>query len=74
MEQRKQWIECQVFPGMFSNERTVEVGSRSFFVEEGSLRNVKDEAGEVEVTIIEIEGKEWAVMPTSTRESFPLPA
>lgn len=74
MERRKQWIKCQVYPGMFSDERVVEVGDREFFVEVNSLRNVKGEAGEVEVGVVEIDNHEWAVMPTRMVEMIPLPA
>ena len=74
MEQQKKWIKCRVYPGMFSSEHTVEVKGRSFFVENKSVRNVKDNDGEVEVTIVKIGGREWAMLPTSTRETVPLEA
>ncbi len=68
----KRWIGCQVSPGMFSDERAVEVGGQAFFVEERVVRNVENGRGEVLVCIIEKEGQKWAVMPTSTRESVQL--
>jgi hypothetical protein len=75
MTKSKVWIECRVSPGMFSDERTVEVGGRSFFVEEGAVRNVgPDGRGEVEVTVVERDGKRWAVIPTNTKESVLLGA
>jgi hypothetical protein len=70
----KRWVPCRVYPGMFSNERTVEVLGRSFFVEEKSVRNVTDDQGELEVMIVEIDGREWAVIPTNTRDTIPLGA
>ena len=73
MEQRKQWLECRVYPGMFSDERIVGFGDRSFFVEEKSVRNEKDGHGEVEVRIFEMNGEEWAVIPTNYSDSIPLP-
>ncbi len=73
MEQPKQWIECRVCPGMFSDERIVGFGDRSFFVEENSVRNEKDGRGEVEVKIVEFNGKKRAVLPTNYSDSIPLP-
>ena len=74
--QPKQWIECRVSPGMFSDERAVEIGGRSFFVDEKSIRNAQpDGRAEVEVVILVREdGKRWAVLPTSSREAVPLGA
>ena len=73
MEHPKRWIECRVSPGMFSDERIVGFGDRSFFVEEKSVRNEKDGRGEVEVKIVEFNGKKWAVLPTNYSDSIPLP-
>ena len=70
----KKWIACGVSPGMFSDERLVEVNDRTFFVDEGSVRNVKEGHGEVHVTVFEIDGKPWAMLPTNTRETVPLGA
>lgn len=75
MDTNKQWIACGVSPGMFSDEREVEVNDRSFFVHEKSVRNVTDDGrGEVEVTIVERDGQKWAVLPTNTRETVPVGA
>ena len=70
----KMWIKCRVRPGMFSDELTVEVNGRSFFVNVGSVRKRVGDEGEVEVNIVEIDNKKWAEMPTNTRETVPLPA
>jgi hypothetical protein len=72
---KQQWIQCRVYPGMFSDERAVEIDGRSFFVEEKSVRRVAaDHSGEVLVTIVESDGHKWAVLPTNTRESIELGA
>ena len=73
MKLGKQWLKCRVYPGMFSNERIVEIGERDFFVEEKSVRNEKDGHGEVEVRIFEMNGKKWAALPTNYSDSIPLP-
>ena len=39
---KEQWIECRVSPGMFRDERVVEVSGRSFFVDEKSVTNITD--------------------------------
>lgn len=57
---------------MFSDERTVEVNDRTFFVHEKSVRAVSGDRGEVEVTVVERDGQKWAVLPTSTRETVPI--
>ena len=74
--QQKQWIECRVSPGMFSDERAVEVGGRSFFVDEKSVRNAQEDGrAEIEVLIVLREdGEKWAVLPTRFREAVPLGA
>ena len=75
MNKNKVWMRCQVSPGMFSNERTVEVEGRYFFVEAASVRNVgADGWGELEVTVFEREGRKWAVIPTNYRDSVLLNA
>jgi len=75
MNKAKVWMRCQVSPGMFSDERTVEVEGRYFFVEEVSVRNVgADGWGELEVTIIERDGHRWAVLPTNYSDSVLLEA
>ena len=75
MNKTKVWMRCQVSPGMFSDERTVEVEGRYFFVEEVSVRNVgADGWGELEVTIIERDGHRWAVLPTNYSDSVLLEA
>jgi hypothetical protein len=67
---KTEWIECRVSPGMFSDERAVELGERSFFVDEGAVRNVgQDGRAEVEVQLVERGGEKWAVLPTSSRET-----
>lgn len=74
-DHEKRWIRCRVTPGMFSDERTIEIAGRSYFVDERWVRNVAaDGAGEVEVTIVRDDGCEWVVLPTSDRESFVLGA
>ena len=70
MTSSKKWIECRVTPGMFSDERTVEVRGRSFFVEKNVVRSEKNGSGQVEVIIVEKNGEKWAVLPTPTRESI----
>jgi hypothetical protein len=75
MVNEKRWIRCRVRPGMFSDERTVEVEGRSFFVEPRSVRNTEpDGTGEVEVTIVRDGNREWAVLPTNYRDSVVLGA
>jgi hypothetical protein len=73
-QEQERWIACRVYPGMFSDERAVEVGDQSFFVNQDDVRDGADNAGQVKVTIIEIDGREFAVIPTSTRETVALPA
>ena len=70
-KRRKEWIECRVSRGMFSDERTVELGGRLFFVDEKSIRNeTEDASAEVEVVVLEKpSGERWAVMPTNSRET-----
>lgn len=70
-DSRQQWIPCGVSPGMFSDERVVEINDRTFFVNEKSVRSVEGR-DEVEVTIVERDGQKWAVLPTSAREMVPL--
>jgi len=75
VSQRERWIPCRVFPGMFSDERTVEVSDQSFFVQVESTRNVQEDGiGEVLVTIVERDGHELAVLPTNMKDSVPLGA
>ncbi len=74
METMSKWIQCRISPGMFSDERTVEVDDRAFFVNKASVREEGDGNGCVEVKVVEVDGQKWAVMPTSTRESIPLRA
>ena len=73
MEQPKQWLRCRIYPGMFSDERIVEIGERSYFVQEESVRNVKDGHGEVQIRIVKINGVEWAELPTNYSDTVPLP-
>lgn len=68
------WLDCQVFPGMFSNECIVEYQGRSYFVENTAVQKTKDNKGKVLVAIIEINGQKWGVMPTCNRETVPLGA
>lgn len=74
--QHMQWIPCRVSPGMFRDERAVELGGRSFFVEQRSVRNeLADGRAEIEVLLVERDGGErWAVLPTSSRETVLLGA
>ena len=75
MQHRTQkWIPCRTYPGMFSDELVVELDERSFFVARDAVRGQAGDHAEVLVTIVEIDGKEWALMPTSTKEAVPLPA
>ncbi len=76
MSNKTSWIQCRVSPGMFSSERTVELGSRSFFVEERSVRNVRaDGYGEIEVQILpQRDGRDLAVLPTEAKDLFFLQA
>lgn len=75
MTEKKQWIECRVSPGMFSDERAVELCERSFFVEKKSIRHEQNDGrAEVEVLIVERAGKRWAVLPTNFRETVLLEA
>jgi hypothetical protein len=59
---------------MFSDEFVVEVDDRSFFVGQDAVRRLDGNRGEVLVTIVEVDGGTWAVMPTTTRETVPLGA
>lgn len=72
--QQQKWITCKVFDGMFSDELVVELGDRSFFVERSSVRNRENDRGEIRVTIVEADGRKWAVVPTRTSESVLLDA
>ena len=75
MNRTKRWLRCEVSPGMFSDERTVQIDGRSFFVDQQVVRNVDEKGlGEVEVMIVEEADQRWVVMPTNTRESFPIGA
>ena len=69
----EQWIECRVSPGMFRDERVVEVSGRSFFVDEKSVRKEQGHF-EVLVTIIQTNGHKRAVLPTRLSESIELGA
>ena len=73
-QQNQEWIPCRVYPGMFSDELVVEIGDRSFFVSCDAVRKHEGDRGEVLVTIVEVDGRKWAVVPTSTRETVPLGA
>jgi hypothetical protein len=73
MELGKQWFKCRIHPGMFSDERIVEIGERDFFVEEKSVRNEKDGYGDVEVRIFEMGGTKWVELPTNYSDAVPLP-
>jgi hypothetical protein len=66
------WISCRVRPGMFSDERVVEVSGRSFFVEVGAVRQTSGDEGEVRVQIFDTNGKRRAVLPTRMSESVEL--
>ena len=70
----KKWIPCRVFPGMFSDERTIEIGDQSFFVDEKTIRNEHAGLAEIEVEIVRVDGQKWAVLPTSTKETVLLEA
>ena len=74
MEQQQAWITCNVYDGMFSDELVVELGDRSFFVKSSSVRNRASDRGEIRVTIVEADGRWWAVMPTNTNETVLLHA
>lgn len=74
MQQQQKWITCMVYPGMFSDELVVEINDRSFFVSRDAVRKRQGDRGEILVTVVEADGKEWAVVPTSTSETVPLGA
>ena len=68
----EQWIDCQVFPGMFSDERAVQVGKDSYFVDANVVRSGRDHAGKLRVIVVEgAGGKKWAILPTNMRDSIP---
>lgn len=70
---QERWIRCGAYPGMFSNEAVVEIEGHYYYVERDAVRNVVGERGELRVTIILVDGREWAVLPTNYRDSVPLP-
>lgn len=72
-QQKVIWVECKVSRGMFSDERLVEVFGRSVFVDDCYLRQ-EDGKDLVQVTVTRKDDGLWATIPTSTRESVPMPA
>ena len=59
---------------MFSDEVVVEIDDHSFFVPQTAVRTSEGNRGEVLVSIVDVDGRSWAVMPTSTRETLALGA
>jgi hypothetical protein len=63
------WIVCRVYPGMFSDELVVQIAEQFFFVERSSVRNVQAGAGELQVQVVHVDGVDWAVLPTTMKDS-----
>jgi hypothetical protein len=62
----EKWLRCNVFKGMFSDERVVKVGGgQSFFVHRDKIiEEGENHKGKVRVRLFETDNAFWAVMPT----------
>lgn len=75
MHSSKQWIDCVVAPGMFTEECAVEVRGRWFFVESRYVQAAsRSGPARLEVTIVEDGEGRWAVIPSPDRASVGLGA
>ena len=75
MSANKQWIPCNVAPGMFTDERAVEVEGRWFFVEARYVQAAQRTGpGLLEVVLFEEGGNRWAMIPSCYREAVALRA
>ncbi len=69
-----QWIPCRIYPGMFSDERAVEVGDRSYFVSQNDVKGasrVDGAAGQLRVKRVQIHGQPWVELPTTEVDTVP---
>lgn len=68
MATNQQWIDCAVAPGMFSDERAVEVRGQWFFVDARCVLQVEDRGPALLVAdVFEADGLRWAALPTTDR-------
>ncbi len=67
------WLHCQIFKGMFSDERAMKYDGLSFFVPQSKVRT-KDQSEQGEVLVKTFsEGSEcFAVLPTEYRAIIPV--
>lgn len=68
MATNEQWIDCAVAPGMFSDERAVEVQGQWFFVDARCVFQVEDRGPALLAAhVFEADGLRWAALPTTDR-------
>ena len=74
------WLKCEVHKGMFSDERAIVYRWRdgreeSTWVPADKVRGENGTIGAVRVKVYELDGVEWAMLPTDYSDSIvPAPA
>jgi len=73
----EQWLRCHILQGMFSDERTIVVYSKSGeriaeFVPKDKVVGEINEDGKLRVKVFQNNGTTWAVLPTDYSESIPV--
>ena len=72
-----QWLKCNVFKGMFSDELAVKVrqtegGFAAFFVPKSLVEGSIDHEGKVRVRVFHEGPTAWAVIPAENAPTIPV--
>lgn len=73
----ERWLKCVVLKGMFSDEVTVVITTRtgeraSFFVPTERVHGSEGQEGRVRVRTFEQDSNSWAVVPNETQSIVPV--
>ncbi len=63
------FVECEVSPGMFSDELVVQVAGREYFVPKDRVRSGGHGRSSVRAKLIKDNDGEWVVLPTEYGET-----
>lgn len=64
------FVECEVSPGMFSDEVVVQVAGREYFVPKDRVRPNGQGRGAVRAKLVKDGDGEWVVLPTEYAETL----
>jgi len=73
----EQWLRCNIFKGVFSDEVTVQIQPKegkpsAFIVSRDQVVGEYDRAGQVRVRVYQEGSTSWAVLPTDNRTIIPV--